>query len=182
SVPDDFFGGAVALSRDGKVALVGAPGNFLSLARPGAAFVFKLTDGGWTQQAMLTGADDPGDFFGFSVALDHGGHKALVGAPNEIGDEGAAYVFAQQDGNWPQQARLADPGKPVAIPGDNFGFSVAMPGNGQVALVGADQGGTAGATTAAGTGFAEIYSQGGGVWTPTQQLTAGDGLLGDAFG
>ena len=101
SLPQDFFGGAVSLSRDGHVALVGAPGNlfgsgqFNQQASPGAAFIFTEHDGQWTQQAMLTAspAGLPGDSFGYSVALSSDGHEALVGAVGESGIEGAAYLF-----------------------------------------------------------------------------------------
>ena len=100
SSSQDFFGGAVDLSKDGNVALVGAPGNafasnlFSENTSPGAAFIFTRHDAQWSQQAMLvaTPAGNPGDSFGYSVALSDDGHVALVGAVGENGGQGAAYA------------------------------------------------------------------------------------------
>lgn len=186
STANDFFGGAVALSRDGRTAIVGASGTYISAATPGSAFIFTQNAGVWTQRAHLTG-DTSGDFFGFSVALDWGGSTAAVGAPSDNTDEGAAYLFADPAGTWTQQAKLTDPGRtPMPpTPGDNFGFSLGLglTSSGQEVLIGADQGGTAG-NSAVGQGFADTYLHSAGVWgpTPLQQLTASDAAPGDAFG
>src|SRR5947207_2800689 len=169
SLPHDFFGGAVALNRNGDVAIVGAPGDFLSGA-PGRAFIFTQKSGVWTQQAVLTGSGvgfEPGDVFGFSVGLDHSGHTAIVGAPGDSSDKGATYLFGLQSVSWTQEAKLPDPGNPTPINGDNFGFSVAvgLTASGNEALIGADQGGVAGGA-AAGPGFAVTYPQRSGLRGP----------------
>ena len=195
SLPQDFFGGAVALSGDGHTALVGAPGNVFASQQvnepvlPGAAFVFAQngTNGAWTQQAMLTGSGLPADEFGFAVALSRDGHEAVVGASSEDGGMGAVYVFIEQNGSWTLQARIADPGNSPLPPtvGDNFGFAVAVNPEGHELLVGADQAGNYPGPAGDGAGFADIYVQNDdGTWpaTPTQQLTPMDGVLGDGFG
>jgi hypothetical protein len=46
------FGHSVALSSDGNIALVGAPGDFCGL---GAAWIFTRSGSTWTQQEKLTG-------------------------------------------------------------------------------------------------------------------------------
>ncbi|MBV8195790.1 MAG: hypothetical protein JOY80_09725, partial [Candidatus Dormibacteraeota bacterium] len=188
SSPNDFFGGAVALSRDGNTALVSAAGDvFAGNNNAGVAFIFVKQGNQWTQQAEITGTapgHTAGDNFGFSVALDNGGHEALVGAPGESNDEGAAYIFTRHDSSWPLQAKETDPGKTNSAPqpGDNFGFSVSLDNDGHEALVGADQGGLSGAQTGVGPGFAEVYTEHGSAWDSATQLTATGGATGDAFG
>ena len=73
----DAFGWSAALSSDGNTALMGATGKYVN---QGAAYVFTLSGGSWTQQAELTASDGAaGDFFGDSVALSSAGNTALVG-------------------------------------------------------------------------------------------------------
>ena len=54
----DGFGAEVALSSDGTIALVGAPGDDCSAgADCGAAYVFVRSVGGWSERAKLTASD-----------------------------------------------------------------------------------------------------------------------------
>ena len=96
SVAGDHFGISVAVS--GERALVGAlyhgaPG----MLNAGAAYVYGLSAGSWTQQSKLTARNGvAGDLFGLSVALSGG--TALVGAPYRPAGgmaSGAAYVFVE---------------------------------------------------------------------------------------
>lgn len=129
----DRFGTAVAM--DGDTVLVGACAADVGVnTDQGAAYIFKRGAGGWSQQAKLTASEGQSeDFFGCSVGLTSG--IALVGAATSDGSEtdvGAAYVFAEADGEWLQLSRLeaAD-----ATSGGRFGAAVAMDSG--VALVGA---------------------------------------------
>ena len=62
----------MALSALGTTALVGAWGNN---TQTGAAYVFTLRGGTWSQTAELTASDAaPADRFGWSVALSALGH------------------------------------------------------------------------------------------------------------
>jgi len=93
----DDFGGAVAISAYGNIALMGAVYH----DRVGAAYVFTRTRTGWQQTAELTASDAAsGDEFGFSVAITPDGSTALIGAPFRDSIAGAAYVFALQP-SWP---------------------------------------------------------------------------------
>ncbi|HET6494489.1 MAG TPA: FG-GAP repeat protein, partial [Thermoleophilia bacterium] len=103
----DLFGYSVALSGD--TALIGAMGLG---RRPGAAYVFALSAGSWTQRARLRAFDGvAGDEFGRRVALSV--DTALIGAPgHDIAGKqfaGATYVFARFGASWLQQARLIAP-------------------------------------------------------------------------
>ncbi|HEV2924679.1 MAG TPA: hypothetical protein VGW98_11630 [Solirubrobacteraceae bacterium] len=61
------LGSAVALSSDGKIALIGGPGDS---ERRGAVWVFKRSGSTWAEQAKLTGGGEiGGGRFGSSVAL-----------------------------------------------------------------------------------------------------------------
>jgi len=57
-------GQSVALSADGNTAIVGGPADFPNTIRadnPGAAWVYTLTDGVWTQQGSKLVANDAAD-------------------------------------------------------------------------------------------------------------------------
>jgi hypothetical protein len=172
----DLFGFSVAVSGD--TALVGATtasvgGN----GYQGEAYLFTRSGGAWALQQMLT-ADDgqAGDCFGWSVALS--GDTALVGAPDAtVGTvlvQGAAYVFTRSGASWTQEQKLTG-GDGVTMA--EFGYSVALAGD--TALIGArwDD-----ADAAYRQGAAYVFTRAGAVWTRQQQLIAGDGAAGDAFG
>ena len=62
------FGTSVALSSEGNTALIGGPTDNKNV---GAAWVFTLSEGKWTQQGeKLTGGEETGaGEFGYGVAL-----------------------------------------------------------------------------------------------------------------
>jgi hypothetical protein len=160
--PYDAFGASVALAGDGGAALVGAPGR-------GAAYVFVRSGTTWAQQAELT----PGyDAFGASVALAGDGSIALVGAPGPNIRTGAAYVFVRSGTTWTQQAvlTLGD-----GAQHDFFGASVALAGDGSIALVGAYGHNL-------GIGAAYVFVRSGTTWAQQAELTSGDGASGGYFG
>src|SRR5262245_23061265 len=93
--------GESAMSSDGKVAIVGAPGAANgTLVGAGQAYVWNDRDGKWTETAKLVAADAAAyDAFGWTVAVSGDGRTAIVGAaytdaPQQE-DAGAAYVFRQ---------------------------------------------------------------------------------------
>lgn len=133
---EDTFGHAIALSGDSLI--VGAPQpELLFGGGAGAAYVFALAGGSWTQQAKLL-ADDgvPDDAFGTAVGI--AGDTAVVGAPYMGAlagvdlEAGAVYVYARSGGAWAQQARIrAVEGSQAAHLGRRVGLS------GNTAIVGA---------------------------------------------
>ena len=145
--PGDSFG--VSVTVDGDTAVVGAyqhdpialdsdPNSPSHLLDAGAAYVFTKTASTWNQSVKLT-ADDraPGDYFGYSVAVDDG--TVLVGAYQDDDkgiDSGSAYVFIKESetGEWSQSNKLTeDPGEADGW----FGYSVAVDTGAHTALVGA---------------------------------------------
>ncbi|HSJ57899.1 MAG TPA: FG-GAP repeat protein [Anaerolineae bacterium] len=181
----DQFGGSVSVYGDSIV--VGAanadPGGN---AYQGAAYLFLRDLGGpnaWGQAAKLTAADGAAyDLFGRSVAVSL--DTVVVGATGvDVGsnaEQGAAYVFARNQGGagaWGQVARLiAEDGTQL----DNLGSSVAVAGD--IAVAGAPTA-EVGANAAQGAAYVFYRNQGGGdAWGQVAKLTADDGAEGDSFG
>ena len=136
----DWFGDSVALSGDGKTAVLGAYGHAVNGNQiQGAAYVFTNSAGSWSQQAELTASDgEYDDEFGISVAMSSDGNTALVGAlfhtVNGNRYQGAAYVFTNSAGSWSQQQELT---ASDGAGGDLFGNSVTLSSDGNTALAGA---------------------------------------------
>lgn len=127
-------GYSVALSTDGKTAIVGGPTDNVT----GAAWVYVRSDSGWVQQgAKLFGAGAIvyGSLnFGCSVALSADGNTAIVGGKSDNSSAGAAWVFTRSNGVWRQQGgKLVGTG---AIGTAQQGRSVALSADGNTAIVG----------------------------------------------
>ena len=108
-----------------------------------------------------------GDQLGISVAID--GSTAVVGATQDDGRKGAAYVYTLSSGTWGEQQKLT---ASDGVVGDVFGTSVAI--SGETVLVGAlgDED---------GRGAAYVFIRSGGVWTQQQKLAV-ENESGDNFG
>jgi hypothetical protein len=130
-----------------------------------------------TQSARITpGNDDSSDEFGFSVALAGDGATALVGADRGDGSDGTAYVFSQTEESWSQQARLTPDDDDS---NDEFGFSVALAGDGATALVGARGDDDPDGRSA---GSAYVFSQADGAWSQRAKFAPDDRDKYDGFG
>ncbi|GAB5535506.1 MAG: hypothetical protein Rubg2KO_17550 [Rubricoccaceae bacterium] len=171
--PGDEFG--ISVSLDGDRALIGAHQNGTETnTREGAAYVFDLAGGTWTQTQKLTATDAAvGDGFGISVSLDE--DRALIGASRgEPNDNGSAYVFDLVSGSWSETQKLSARN---TMPLDYFGISVSL--DGDRALIGAygDDPGEGG-----NYGSAYVFDFSSGTWSETTKLTATDGESTDWFG
>ncbi|WP_434421592.1 FG-GAP repeat protein [Nannocystis pusilla] len=166
--PDAWFGASLALSTDGDVLAVGAPGESSSgtgvdafqtdseAPASGAVYVFARGEDGWSQREFVKASNaEAEDGFGASVALAGDGRTLVVGAPGEdsgvAGEDdsphdnaapwsGAAYVFTADDGDWSQRAYLKAWNANV---GDFFGGVVSISRDGQTIAVSADREGSA---------------------------------------
>jgi len=183
----DWFGTAVAMSKDGTRAIVGASLEGESPDAHGAVYIYTYNGSSWPQtQASVTklvAADKgAGDKFGSSVAINSDGTKVIVGAYGASGstgaaDAGAAYIFALSGGSWSQEARIEAPQLGYGAY-DVFGSSVAMSSDGTRVLVGEyaeDTGGT-------DAGAAYIFTFSGGSWDSGTKIVAYDNATGDYFG
>lgn len=134
SVAAQSFGWSVALSSDGSTALVGGPSD--NAAVSGAAWVFTRSSGSWSSQAKLAGTDvNSSGSQGKSVSLSGDGNLAIVGAPDDGSEDGAAVIYVRSSGVWTQvDSKLTGSGST----GYAFrqGYSVAMSQDGSTAIVG----------------------------------------------
>ncbi len=136
------LGQSVALSAEGDTALIG---GYHDDSGDGAAWVFTRTGSGagasWAQQgAKLTGAGEAGrGYFGDAVALTPDGATALIGGVKDNEQRGAAWLFTRSGSgagaSWAQQGEKLTGGEEESGKGE-FGWSVALSGDGDTALVG----------------------------------------------
>ncbi|MGO9791447.1 MAG: hypothetical protein ACLP8S_18695, partial [Solirubrobacteraceae bacterium] len=171
-IPGAGQGISVALSGDGNTALVG---GFRDNGGKGATWVFTRSGTTWTQQGpKLVGTGAAGDAGqGSSVALSGDGNTALVGGGGNVANVvGAAWVFTRSGTTWTQQGpKLVGTG----ADGDaDQGYSVALSGDGNTALVGGpgyDNG---------GKGATWVFTRSGTTWTQQGRKLVGTGAAGDA--
>lgn len=167
------LGGRVALSANGRTALVGA---FADDGYQGSVYVFVHQGRSWVQQAHLRVSGTRG--FSSSLALSADGNTALVGASASDDFVGSAWVFTRVGTHWREQARLHPSGE---IGDGNFGWSVALSWNGKVALVGAPVDDAASGSTA-GLGAAWVFVRAGSAWRQTgEKLVAPETTNGFGF-
>ena len=168
-VPNDDFGGSVALS--GNTAVIGAPSFPFdgTSSQRGAAYVFIRSGTIWTFQAKLVQGDQiEGQNFGRTVAIS--GNIAVIGSPGA----NAVYVFRRSGNLWQQEARLTGDSSAT-----RFGRSLSIDGN--TVVVGADDEERRGAAFVFVAGLQS--SPGAPIpWLQQQKLLAPSAQPGDNFG
>lgn len=163
------FGSAIAVSRDGTRAIVGAPhAEVDGLLDVGAARVFVRTGPtSWSPEAPLTAPDFAHtDQFGASVAIDGDGTRVAIGVQRDEttpggGTTGSIRVFRRSGTAWTQEAMLVAP----TSPGSLFGHCVAMSADGSRIVAGAPQ-------HDAGRGGAWVFVRSGTSWSLETSLGA----------
>jgi hypothetical protein len=158
------FGYSVAFSGDAQTLLVGGYKDGLGL---GAAWIFKPSASSWSQQgSKLIAPDEHGTgWFGQGVALSDDGQTVLVGIPQENANTGTARIFVRTPSGYVQQAELNSGGDQDAL-----GLSVALSGEGNVALVGAPKHNLL-------VGGAYVFTRTGSTWHREPTVLAGRGEL-----
>jgi hypothetical protein len=132
----DGFGDAVATTDD--VAIVGAyrTGNYR-----GAAYIFALSGGSWSEEKKVPAADGvEGDQFGYAVAMD--GETFIVGAFSDDNgtnlDQGSAYAFLRRhdlddDGlpdEWERSGITVDGNGAISVGDTGGGVFIDLPAMG----------------------------------------------------
>lgn len=136
-----------------------------------------VSDGGLRggeEGVLAFGPPTSGDEMGWSVAITTDGTRAVVGAPSQAG-AGVSAVFVRAGATWSLEDVLASPA-PTLL--DRFGASVAVSGDGTIALVGAELD-DVGSTNC---GSALVFARVGTTWTFRAQLGATSPAAGDRFG
>lgn len=144
------FGGDVALSLDGRIALVSAIGSILNGGVPGKVYVYRRDDTtGWGLVATLAPAfEQPRALFGAWLAISadastiaatsvyHPSGSAIDESDTSSSSAGAAHVFRRvgNTDNWVQTAYLKEP---VITASANFGSALALSGDGTTLAIGA---------------------------------------------
>lgn len=135
---DDFIlpvnmGYSVAMSADGNTVILGAP--YDSYPR-GAAWIFSRKDNIWTQKGeKLFNESSPSGGQGISVGLSADGNTAIIGAPLDRNQQGAAFVYVKNGTEWDSQSKKLDA---ASYPGTKWqGISVALNADGSSAIIGA---------------------------------------------
>jgi hypothetical protein len=207
---------AVGAQHEGSNAR-GVNGNQAdnSADNAGAVYVFTAAGNSWAQQAYIKASNaEAGDQFGNAVALSADGNTLAVGAfwessaasgingnqnDNSLPQAGAVYVFTRSGTTWSQQAYLkaSNPGRAGEGgnfgDGDQFGFSLALSGDGNTLAVAAnaEDSNAAGAKSDQrddsfnSAGAVYVFARTGGTWTQQTYLKADastNTALGDQFG
>jgi hypothetical protein len=188
-----------------------------SIYGSGAVYVFVRNGENWVQQAYIK-ASNPGqsDHFGNNVSLSADGNTLAVSAyfessaakgingdqnDDSIPQAGAAYVFTRTGNTWSQQAyikasntgRAADPRNPNDWgDGDQFGFSIAISGDGNTVAVGAvaEDSRASGINrmefqdddSSATSGAVYIFTRSVSAWSQQAYIKASNSENGDVFG
>ena len=170
--------GASAL-RYGELSAVDATGRRLPVSmqlRNGALELriddshahYPLTiDPFFQQVSELKGAEESGaGRFGENVALSADGNTALISAPTDNGEVGAAWVFVRSGSTWVQQGPKLTGGEEEGK--GRFGTGVALSGDGNTALIG-------GGGDNHEVGAAWVFTRTGETWTQQgPKLTGGE--------
>jgi hypothetical protein len=163
-------GNSVAISADGNTVI---EGGYEDNNYRGAVWIFTQSGGVWTQQgSKLVGTGATGSLSqqGISVAISSDGNTAIEGG-NDDGNAGAVWVFTQSGGIWTQQGqKLVGTG---AIGIADQGFSVAISGDGNTAIIG-------GYVDNSNAGAIWVFIRNSGIWTQQGQKLIGTGSAGNA--
>lgn len=154
------FGVSVSMDSTGTRVAVGA---LIQDSDGGNVYIFTRSGVTWTQEAKLV-AGDPSSTkqFGFSVAIDNGGNRVIVGSPNSISTGGAlggaAYIFLRTGVSWAQEAKI------IATDHSSnykFGYSVCFDDTATRAIIGDTNRAVSGNGTC---GSAYIFLRSGTSW------------------
>ena len=165
--PQVFQGQSVALSADGRTAVVGGESDNGGV---GAVWAFIRSGDTWSQQgSKLVGTGAVGaSNQGSAVALSADGSTALVGGSGDNGN-GAAWVYTRSGTTWTQQGgKLIGSG---ATSGSQQGYAVALSADGNTAAIGAP-------LDTNGLGAVWIFTRTSGVWSQQGSKLVGTGSVG----
>jgi hypothetical protein len=166
-------GTSVALSADGRTAVIGGPREEGPSATPeeGGAWVFTESGSGWKEQTQLPTGTGAGiqTGAGQSVAVSGDGSTVLVGGPGYDEALGTAWVYTLSGATWTQQGEKLL-GEDATLKEAQQGHSVSLSENGNTALIG-------GYHDDISVGAAWAFVRSGSTWTEQEKLV-GTGSVG----
>jgi hypothetical protein len=183
----------------------------------GAVYVFIRRGENWTQQAYVKASNTgQSDRFGSVVALSADGNTLAVSAvweasaakgvngnqnDDSLPQAGAAYIFTRTGTTWSQQAyiKASNTGRAAVASdpndfgdGDQFGYSLALSGDGNTLAVGAisEDSRASGINnlafqnddSAASSGVVYVYARAGSAWSQQAYVKGSNTEAGDLFG
>jgi len=149
----DAFGNAVSISGD--YAFIGSPNDD---TYTGSVYVFKRTNGVWTQETKLHASDAaPFSWFGSSISVYE--QYALIGTAWNNDGIGSVYVFKYDGTTWTEQSKLTPSD---GEPNDAFGLAVSLYDN--YALIGAPYENNQ-------NGSVYVFKRDGTTWTEETKLS-----------
>jgi hypothetical protein len=121
--------------------------------------------------ALINGAVEEG----WSVSLSDDGNTAIVGGRGDNNSIGAAWVYTRSGGMWSQQAKLI---AKDSVGNAEQGYSVALSGDGNTALVGGPMDSPEADIFGEreGVGAAWVFTRSNGVWSQQAKLVASDAV------
>ena len=169
-VEEGEFGYSLALNSEGSTALIGGPGDNKDV---GALWTFTRSGSTWAQQGekfTASGEIGAGEL-GFSLAMSPSGKTALVGAPSDNTDVGAAWPLTYSGSAWTQAEKLTGTGE---VGAGQFGYDVALSANGNIALMG-------GPNDNLNVGAAWVFAHTGTTWSQQGSKLTGAGAVGEGW-
>lgn len=154
----DAFGTAVSINAEGDVIAVGASKRQVNgLQKAGTTQMFKWNGTAWSPWGPELSGTDALDEFGHALSLDALGETVAVGAINATSSRpGYVQVYRWDGSDWNTLGSEID----GFAPNGQFGFSVALSGNGNALAIGAPFS----SVVSEGRGFAEVYTFDGARW------------------
>jgi len=151
------LGQSVALSSDGTILAVGAPGTGYHSAVNDFGYVnlYKNINNVWTQIGSTITAEEDNSYFGGTIDLSPDGNTIAIGARFYSQLAGKVQVFKNIDGVWTQSG----PGIYGNNPDDNVGMSLSLASNGNQLAVGVYNFGSLTRR------FVRLYEYNEGTWT-----------------
>ena len=177
---NDYFGESIQVSADGSTLVVGAYADDDNGSSSGSIYVYAWDGSNWIGEEKLTPLDGAAsDNFGISVSIAADGNTIIVGANGDDdngGASGSAYIYTRADNvsPWSEVKISAFDG----AASDEFGFSVAMSGDGNTVAMGARYDDDKGSNS----GSVYVYRFNGTTWDLLTKQTASDGVASDYFG
>ncbi|MFN5366443.1 MAG: hypothetical protein ACK5CH_13615, partial [Bacteroidota bacterium] len=163
-------GQSVAVSSDGKTAVVGSPSDN---SNAGGAWIFVRSGTTWTQQGgklLGTGAVGAAKQ-GYSVAISADGNTVAIGGNLDNLSNGAVWVFVRTGSSWSQQgSKLVGAGNSGYA---QQGSSLSISADGNTIASG-------GIADDAFAGAVWLFTRVGGVWSQQGGKLTGTGAIGKA--
>ena len=184
----------LSASGDGAVSIPGTLnvtgnvviGGSLDVTQASTSVAYEIKNGPELFHEMGDGTIElsspaANDYFGRSISCSQNGDYMIAGAYGAAGDgtdQGAAYVWYRDTSDWSQQAELKASDATDGEDSAQFGYAVAMSGDGVYAAVSANLDNGDGTDK----GIVYIYKRSGTSWSYQASLTASDAADSDKFG